>query len=727
MKKTVYLIVALCMVLMLTTSVWAADLGEGDSTGIDIAEGDSAEGESADGDSAEGESADGDSAGGDSAGGMDANATDTTTIVLEPQYLAELIIGPEGYEFTTDVYTDRLELDPAASVTSKYPVIVHFKESDSVENGTILGNVQFISEYDEVIAIVHTNDVHGHVEVEPYVKGLADQLKASGEYSLVLTISAGDIYGGGEAVASSYNGEFIPAIVDQVYDVITPGNNDFVSSGSARQDILLSHLYDHAQTICANARTQEAGLALGDYADSYESVIGNEQFAELYDKVSVKEDGSLDLSALQMENLTGDTSPYPRTTTFTTDNGTEVGIFGLTASSGAIINELNGLGSISSAQESVDELLANGADLIIGVGHTGWTGEGSTGATANDTNSWQVADQVDNLAVFIDGHSHSIINEGQGVLVGNDPTFVNQAESFGYCIGIVYIYVKDGSVLAVDGNIIRNAEDVAPVSDTPAQTEDSNTIWYMDDITPDADIQALVDMAIARVKEDYGKAIAHTDYFLNAERLSANNPGGSVRGNETNLGDLMTDIFLAAVSEKTGDTYDFATIPGYWLRSSIEEGDITLESLQTVFANETVLYCDTYTAAQILSMVEAGLRNVAPEKEENTFRQYSGIEITYIDNNGTGTPVTIKVGDTLIYDANNGGLQVDDSWSAEGVFAMTGPEIDSYTGDMSNWVCTCKEEVQQLVGEWFQNHTAEEYTIYPNEIAPAGRIVPVEG
>ena len=58
---------------------------------------------------------------------------------------------------------------------------------------------------------------------------------------------------------------------------------------------------------------------------------------------------------------------------------------------------------------------------------------------------------------------------------------------------------------------------------------------------------------------------------------------------------------------------------------------------------------------------------------------------------------------------------------------MTGPEIDSYTGDMANWICTCKEEVQQLAGEWLQSHSSDEYTIYPNEVAPDGRIVPVDG
>lgn len=641
-------------------------------------------------------------AGGGAGGGAPADEPQIVTLV--PEKTDELIIGPEGCTFTTDVYTKSLEIDPDAEISSEYPIIVFFEESDSVENGTVIGNVQFVSDYDEVIAIVHTNDVHGHIDVEPYVKGFADELKASGDYSLVLTVSAGDIYGGGEAVAGSYDGEFIPAIMDQVYDVIAPGNNDFTSYGVVRQNILLSRLYDHTQTICANVETQEEGLALEEYADSYEAVIGNELFDELYDKVTLKEDGSLDLSGLEMEDLPGKSEAYPHTTVFTTDQGTTVGLFGLTTNGGALDVELDSTGSIKNAQDSVDSLRSEGADVVIGVAHTGWSGEGAAGASSNDTNSWQIADQVQGLDVLIDGHTHSIINDGQGVLAGEDPTYVNQAQSFGECIGVTFLYLKDGQLLAVDGNVIND----------------------IDGIQPDADVQALVDLALSRVKEDFGKPIAHTEYYLNGERLSAGNEGGSVRANETNLGDLMTDVILAAASEKMDTAYDFAAYPGFWLRASVEPGDITLESLQAIFANPTVLYYDTLNGQAVVDMVTRALNSVYPEKEDTTFTQYSGITVTYTNNAGTGTPVTIQVGDTLVYDAANGGLQVDEDWTCEGVLTMTGGEIDNYQGDMANWICSNKEEVQQMIGAWFQNHTEEDYTVYPNTIAPGERIVVVE-
>ena len=207
--------------------------------------------------------------------------------------------------------------------------------------------------------------------------------------------------------------------------------------------------------------------------------------------------------------------------------------------------------------------------------------------------------------------------------------------------------------------------------------------------------------------------------------MSAGNEGGTVRGNETNLGDLMTDVIRAAASEKMGVDYDFAAYPGFWLRSSIEAGDITLESIQGVFANPTVLYYDTYTADQVVSMVTRGLNSVYPEKEDTTFTQYSGLTVTYTNTAGKGTPLTITVGDTLVYDAANGGIQVGADWTCEGVLTMSGGEIDSYTGDMANWICHDKTEVQALVGDWFQSHTADDYTIFPNTVAPDGRIVAV--
>ena len=175
------------------------------------------------------------------------------------------------------------------------------------------------ADYDEVIAIVHTNDVHGHISVEPYVKGLADQMKASGDYSLVLTVSAGDIYGGGEAVAGYFNGELIPAIQDQVYDVIVPGNNDFATGGQecVSHNLMLTALYQNTVTLCANQlATNDIDVAA--YAGNYTSKLDAADFASLYDGLEVTADGTLDFSGINLNTVSAGESPWQAITTYTT-------------------------------------------------------------------------------------------------------------------------------------------------------------------------------------------------------------------------------------------------------------------------------------------------------------------------------------------------------------------------------------------------------------------------
>ena len=193
--------------------------------------------------------------------------------------------------------------------------------------------------YDEIIAIVHTNDVHGHIEVEPYVKALTDNLKTSGKYSLVLTVSAGDIYGGGESVAGYYQGELIPQIVDRVYDVIVPGNNDFGTDLSKREEynLFLTSFYTHTKTICANFIATH-DIDLPSYAASYMPKISNTDLADMYDRISLNADGSLDYTGLNLPAIAQGENPYEQTVCYLTDKGTKIGLFGLTVNGKAAFN-----------------------------------------------------------------------------------------------------------------------------------------------------------------------------------------------------------------------------------------------------------------------------------------------------------------------------------------------------------------------------------------------------
>ena len=56
--------------------------------------------------------------------------------------------------------------------------------------------------------------------MEPYVKAVANDMKAQYGDRNVITVSAGEVFSGGNAVAHLYNGESISPIMDAVfYDV----------------------------------------------------------------------------------------------------------------------------------------------------------------------------------------------------------------------------------------------------------------------------------------------------------------------------------------------------------------------------------------------------------------------------------------------------------------------------------------------------------------------------
>jgi 5'-nucleotidase/UDP-sugar diphosphatase len=74
------------------------------------------------------------------------------------------------------------------------------------------------------ITIVHTNDVHANVGVEPYVKGYVDALKA--ENRPVALVSAGDAFDGTPFAALSKGVDVATVMNMTGYDVFTMGNHE---------------------------------------------------------------------------------------------------------------------------------------------------------------------------------------------------------------------------------------------------------------------------------------------------------------------------------------------------------------------------------------------------------------------------------------------------------------------------------------------------------------------
>ena len=432
-------------------------------------------------------------------------------------------------------------------------------------------------------------------------------------------MNAGDVYAGGHAAAHIYDGEYIPAIMARVYDYMTWGNNDAGITDGLVRTYLLSAVgaAEGLESLAANV-TAQSDFDMAAYAAEFEPTIGAADFAALYpDVVSLKEDGTLDWSALDLSAYdlkTGD-DVLPDTATVTTANGTVIGFFGETTQAGPGGEEAFSvvkadLGTIATAKACVEELKADGADVIVGICHTGWFSPDSTQVSSNDTNSAQMALNVPELDAIVDGHTHSIISEGEGWLFDNTDakTFVNQASCWGGAIGLMELYIKDGKCIAKDGKNLSPEE-------------------FRAEITPDPEVQSCVDACYARLDADgYTAVLAETPVFLNAERLSTNDPGGAVRANETNLGDLVADGMIWAGKQLREDI-SIAIYPGVRVRSSIEAGPVTMLDVLGVFSSPLKIYYKSFTAPELVAQLTSCLHKVG--QEDAMFCQVAGLSLVY--------------------------------------------------------------------------------------------------
>lgn len=604
---------------------------------------------------------------------------------------------------------ERLELDPGAIVEADFPVIVSFKESSTVKNGDVIGNVQFLSDYDEVVAIVHTNDTHGFMQLEPYVKGVKNQLEASGKYSLVLAVNAGDQYAGGYAAAHVYEGEYIPYVMSKIYDYMTWGNNDAGLNGKGLATYLLAALgnAEGVTTLLANLQADET-VSLSDYTASYEPAVGAEEFAALYpDAVTLNPDGTLNFDKLDpaQYDLEAGGNPLDDGAIVETANGTKLGLFGSSTSGGSLTDAyFTGLSTQTVARNMTDALTEDGASAVVMIGHVGWLGADSTENSSNDTNSAQLAMKIDGLDAIVDAHTHSVINEGEGWLFagyGRNP-IVNQASCKGEAIGVMYLYLKDGKVVAKD------CENLVPAAD-----------GTVEGVVPDAEVQAAVDRCYDRLEADgYTEVWGSTEYYLNGDRISTGNPAGGVRANETNLGDLVADgILWTAQQLWEGAPISIALYPGFWVRSSIEPGDITLVDAMSVFANPLKIYYAEYTAEELVAQMTTSCSKLG--EENNNMFQVAGLHCTYDPT--TKAVVSLTVGDELIYE--NGKYLVGDDWTVGCAAEVGGGNMDSIPDDSPLLIVPSKEEMARA---WCRFLAEADYTIYPDELCPDGRVVPAK-
>lgn len=414
------------------------------------------------------------------------------------------------------------------------------------------------------LVILHTNDSHGRIKEDgtsmgmSAVKYLANRYENAG--ASVLILDAGDTLHGLPIVTAS-RGESAVNVMNAVgYSAMAPGNHDF---NYGYEHILELEEEMNFPVLAANVTYEADGsLVFGDHI--------------------VITCGEYTIGVFGMAT--------PETVTKTNPNN----VVGLD------FNEDN-LAGIAQAQ--CDELKELGCDIIICLAHLG------DDVSSTPYRSTDVLEQVTDIDLWIDGHSHSVLNDdGEAHLVNG--TLVASTGEYTKNIGVV---TYDGAEF--DAGLVHYAD----LCNTYEQDGEIITEFY----GYDPEITALVQNYYDEMMEFYSEVVGQTDVLLNGTREF-------VRTQETNLGDLAADAILAAAPNA-----DFALTNGGGIRANIEIGDITRYDLFTVFPFGNMVATVELTGAQIVYILEAATH--ACPGIDGAFPQVSGITFeihTYIEYEG---------------------------------------------------------------------------------------------
>ncbi|MBM6828838.1 5'-nucleotidase C-terminal domain-containing protein [Anaerotignum lactatifermentans] len=427
-------------------------------------------------------------------------------------------------------------------------------------------------------------------------------------------------------------------------------------------DVILLDAGDFSQgTTLVN---HENGMKAAEYltAADYDVVsLGNHEFDFGFDALldivaTLKAGGVTVLDANVLEK--GTTKPYFGDNIAVDMDGFKVGIFGLdtaeaqtkaSPSSVAKLSFLDKEEMFVCAQAQVDQLKAQGCDYIIALTHLG-VDEESAGRR-----STELAEAVTGIDLIVDGHSHTAMDGGQ--MVGD--TMIVSTGSYLENVGTVIVDKATGEETAK----LISAADYA-----------ANYGKY------DEVLAGMVAADQEEVDAYYAGVFATTEVDLNGEK----DPG--VRTEETNLGDFTADAYLYAgrkyaQEQNLGITVDIAISNGGGIRASVPKGEISMNTLYTVFPYGNTLALVTITGEQLLEVLEAstfctptaigGFPQIAgAEFTVNTAVEYTNGEqypdSTYYAPADPGSRVTITSVGGKAFDPKANYTVVVNSFQAEG-------------------------------------------------------------
>ena len=252
--------------------------------------------------------------------------------------------------------------------------------------------------------------------------------------------------------------------------------------------------------------------------------------------------------------------------------GLKIGMFGLSTeetvykANPTFFKDIEFSSPIETAEKMVKKLQDEKVDVIIALSHLGLDQESKN---AGATLSSDVAEKVKGIDLIVDGHSHTELPEGK--LVGD--TLIVQANEHMKRIGIAELEIVDGKVVKKEAKLL----DYEGTKEVIANEE----------------IKAEIEKVEAENNKVLETVVGKTAVKLEGERTV-------VRANESNLGNLLTDAMLHVSGA------DVAITNGGGIRASVEEGDIKLGDIHTVFPFSNYPVVIEVTGKALLEALEFG-------------------------------------------------------------------------------------------------------------------------
>ena len=410
------------------------------------------------------------------------------------------------------------------------------------------------------LVIMHTNDVHGYAVTDPsepsvgyaQIKQYKADVAALG--ANVLLLDAGDA-SQGQPIVNLDKGVNAIAFMDATgYDAMCPGNHEF----DWGVDQFLRNL-ESAQfpILCANMlRSADKTL----YFEPYK----------------IFEAGNYHVGVI------GLTTPET-----------------LTKSNPALMKNVSflmGEELYAATQQSIDALKAAGCDLVVVLGHLGVDDE------SMGNRSLDVIANTTGIDLFIDGHSHVVLNEA-----------VEQKHEEGAEKVPTALLVSTGSYGHNIGEVVFDGEKLS-ASLFAAQPTQAAAAYG------DAEVSLLIGGINDEIESQLSASFAKTEVLLDGNKA----PG--VRTQETNLGDFCTDAMLWQANQSYSQPVVAAFNNGGGIRASIQIGDVTMKDMKTVFPYGNTLQIMTLKGSELLELLEAS--SFCTPEPIGGFLQVSGMVLT---------------------------------------------------------------------------------------------------